>query len=175
MELDTFFPQWDFRERHRTRAAGGSAAVLRATETVTWSEVPAFRLLLAVRMLGRNPKGGAEPIVDGFLGGSYEVVARTDAELVIGAIMRASGGKDNTPVVAATGAAFRDFTEPGYVKIAYNFLHSGETLSTETRVLCTDSASRAAFRLYWTAIRVPSGLVRREWLAAIRRRAERVA
>ncbi len=36
----------------------------------------------------------------------------------------------------------------------------------------TDAAARRRFRLYWLAIRPFSGLIRRLWLRAIKRRAE---
>jgi hypothetical protein len=44
-------------------------------------------------------------------------------------------------------------------------------LTTETRVRCTDERSRRAFARYWYVIRPFSGLVRRSWLRAARRRA----
>jgi hypothetical protein len=51
-------------------------------------------------------------------------------------------------------------------------LGDGTRLSTETRVQPTDTAARA-FRPYWWAIRAGSGLIRRDVLRAVRRRAER--
>ena len=58
-------------------------------------------------------------------------------------------------------------------KMAFNFRLDGSTLSTETRVLLTDAASRRKFRAYWTLIRPFSGLIRRVWLRAIAHRAAR--
>jgi hypothetical protein len=46
-------------------------------------------------------------------------------------------------------------------------------LSTETRVGAMDGASRARFALYWALIRGGSGLIRRDVLSAVARRAER--
>ena len=48
----------------------------------------------------------------------------------------------------------------------------GSRLETETRVFLTDRASRRRFAAYWLVIRPFSGLVRRRWLQAARRRAE---
>jgi hypothetical protein len=48
----------------------------------------------------------------------------------------------------------------------------GTLLTTETRVLATDPASRRRFRRYWLVIRAGSGLTRRSWLRAAKRRAE---
>ena len=60
---------------------------------------------------------------------------------------------------------------PGWAKMVVNFRASGGELTTETRVLLTDERSRRAFRRYWLLIRPFSGLIRRQWLAAIVHRA----
>ena len=72
---------------------------------------------------------------------------------------------------------FAGFDEPGWAKAVWGFritpLDATTTLlRTETRVHCTDPASRRRFRAYWTLIRPFSGLVRRIALAGIRRDAE---
>ena len=56
---------------------------------------------------------------------------------------------------------FRAVPEPG-----------GTRLETETRVFLTDAASRRRFAGYWLVVCPFSGIVRRSWLAAARRRAE---
>jgi hypothetical protein len=55
--------------------------------------------------------------------------------------------------------------------MAANFRVSGGRLTTETRVLLTDQRSRRAFGRYWLLIQPFSGLIRRQWLAAVTRRA----
>ena len=45
-------------------------------------------------------------------------------------------------------------------------------LHTETRVLATGRRARRAFGAYWLVIRGGSGLIRREMLRAVARRAE---
>jgi hypothetical protein len=77
------------------------------------------------------------------------------------------------------GAAFLAFDRPGFVKVAMNFSLRGQETGprvevvTETRVLATDPASRRGFARYWKVIRPGSGAIRRAWLRAIARRAER--
>jgi hypothetical protein len=46
------------------------------------------------------------------------------------------------------------------------------TLSTETRILCTDDRNRRRFRRYWAVVRPFSGLIRIELLRIVRREAE---
>jgi hypothetical protein len=72
---------------------------------------------------------------------------------------------------------FATFREPGWAKAVWGFrmtpIGADRTrLETETRVRCTDDASRRSFRLYWTVIRPFSGLIRRVALRQIRREAE---
>jgi hypothetical protein len=67
---------------------------------------------------------------------------------------------------------------PGTARAVWNFrvraVNAEESeLSTETRVLCADDATRRRFLPYWTVIRPGSGLIRHEMLRAIRRTAER--
>lgn len=92
----------------------------------------------------------------------------------IGQMWRLAGGV--TPTLQ-NASEFLAFGEPGYAKVATNFsaLPSGDAteLRTETRVLTTDPASRRAFGRYWRIIRPGSGLIRRSWLRAARRKAER--
>ena len=69
------------------------------------------------------------------------------------------------------------FGEPGYAKMAMDLraLPDGEgaRLETETRIFLTDSAARRRFAPYWLVVRPFSGLIRRRWLRAAKRRAER--
>jgi hypothetical protein len=65
----------------------------------------------------------------------------------------------------------------GRARAGWNFMtaavpEGGTQLSTETRVLCGDAATRRRFRWYWRVIRPGSGLIRRAMLASIRRAAE---
>jgi hypothetical protein len=47
------------------------------------------------------------------------------------------------------------------------------TISTETRLVAPDPATRSSLGRYWRLIVPGSGLLRRQWLDGIRRRAER--
>jgi hypothetical protein len=71
------------------------------------------------------------------------------------------------------------FNQPGYAKAAWNFSLIERTdrstfLETETRVYCTDEESRKRFRIYWFFIGGFSGVIRREILKAIKKKAEGV-
>jgi hypothetical protein len=74
-------------------------------------------------------------------------------------------------------AALRAWSQPGWIKVAMEFrlecAPAGTRLSTETRILATDPSTRRWFGAYWFLIRPFSGLIRRELLRTIARRAER--
>ena len=45
-------------------------------------------------------------------------------------------------------------------------------VETETRIQPTDARAARAFGLYWLVVYPGSALIRREWLRAVRRKAE---
>jgi len=100
---------------------------------------------------------------------------RTGTELVLGAVGRFWQAR--AELWPTTPASFREAAPQGTAKGAWNFVVGANVdgwtdLTTETRVLCADVATRRRFRTYWTGIRLFSGLIRKEMLAAIRATAE---
>ena len=72
---------------------------------------------------------------------------------------------------------YTEFSQPGYAKLAWNFAIQESApglvrLSTETRILCTDSHSKSRFKLYWFLIGRFSGLTRKEMLRVVKRKIE---
>ena len=166
MLLSEALPEYDFRERHQRRVDAKPEAVFAAIRSVTLAETPIARTLMRLRGLRA---GSARPLVEEMDNeGFVQLTEEPLRELVytaIGQPWRPLGGK------RAVADDFRAFAEPGYAKMGFNFRLEDGVLSTETRVLLTDERSRKAFRRYWLVIRPFSGLIRREWLRAIARRA----
>jgi hypothetical protein len=166
MLLSDALAEYDFRERHERRVAATPDAVFTAIRSVTLAETPVARTLMRMRGLRAGSK---RPLVEEMDGeGFVELAEEPLRELLytaIGQPWKPLGGK------RADTADFRTFAEPGYAKMAFNFRFENGVLSTETRVLLTDERSRKLFRRYWFVIRPFSGLIRREWLRAIARRA----
>ena len=73
-------------------------------------------------------------------------------------------------------AAFAAFADPGTAKLVIGFLAEPERgrtrLTTETRVHCPDWISRLCFTPYWLVIRPFSGVIRRRFLARVKRTVE---
>jgi hypothetical protein len=173
--LDGLLPEWHFRERHQRSTSAPAAALLAAAETVTWAEVPVMRKLMGIRSFGRLRRSADHRVLDDMAAAGFAVLTRTRDELVIAALGRPwARGVGRAPRLAEEAdpvRVFIDFAVPGWAKMAVNFRVGMGELTTETRVLLTDQGSRRAFGRYWLLIRPFSGLIRRQWLAAIASRA----
>jgi len=181
--LDQILPSFQHREQHTRWIDAPPQAVWDALQSVSFDELSVMRLGLALRglparLLGRAEAAPAGPFLAGFKAHGYVVLAEEPGrEVVNGSIARPwkPAGAERTTV--AQLAQFVGFADPGWAKVAADFRlkheRGGTRISTETRVLTTDAKARRAFAAYWTIIRVPSGLIRRDLLRAIARRAER--
>lgn len=157
MRIDDFMPVWHFREAHSAHVNASPEAIFAATHAVTANEIVLFRTLTAIRRLGPraqagilNPPGN-EPLLDFATRSTFRYLA-DDAprEIVVGT--RVARG----------------------VEVTMNFrIDENGRLSTETRVYAPQTRARIAFGLYWLLIRPGSGFIRRMWLRAIKKRAER--
>jgi hypothetical protein len=185
--LDRLMPVFQAAERHSTTIAASADHVWAALSQVTVGELRLFRLLMGLRVLpGRllgRPRArfdAHEPLLGWAVRFAFTILGEdAGRELVVGAIgqpWRLGGGRG---MAVAGGEDFAAFDQAGYAKMAANFrlapLAGGRAiqLSAETRVACTDAASARRFARYWWLIRPASGAIRRSWLAAIKRRAER--
>jgi hypothetical protein len=153
--LERLMPQWQFRERHSIRVAASPEVIFEAIRRVTPREIFLFRTLTFIRHPVRGGRESIlnappdEPILDVATRTGFRYLANEPPrEIVI--------GLDISPEVFA----------------AMNFLIDGSLLSTETRVFAGTAKARRIFAVYWFVIRLGSGLIRRMWLRAIRKRAE---
>jgi hypothetical protein len=156
-KLDELMPRWQFAERHEIRIAAPPERIYSAIRNVTAGEIRFFQILTSIRCMGRCREKEsilrappAKPILDVALGSGFRILA-DDAprELVIG-----------------TRVAPRTFA-------VMNFHVDRDGLvTTETRVFAQTDAARRKFGIYWRFIRPGSGIIRRSWLEAIKRRAE---
>jgi hypothetical protein len=175
MLIDELLPIWHFRERHRVATAAPAADLLAAVDQVTWGEVPVMRVLMRARSAGRLRPGSDRTILEDMARLGFTVLARNEEEVVAAAVGRpwspAGGAAPLWTQQPDPARLFVDFSAKGWAKMIVNFRVSAGQLTTETRVQLTDDRSRRAIRPYWLAIRLPSGHIRRQWLAAIDRRA----
>jgi len=155
--LDEFMPRWQFVEKHEIRIAAPQREIYWAIRKVTAGEIRFFRFLTAIRCLGRCREKESilhapaeKPIIDVALKSGFMVMVDDfPRELAIG-----------THVAPQTFAVMNFRIDPdGHV-------------TTETRVFARTEGARRKFAIYWRLIRPGSGIIRRSWLEAIKRRAE---
>jgi hypothetical protein len=182
--LEQFMPRFDTRSQHTIEVRAPAQAVFTAVEAVTVKEVRCLRELEFIRALpGLAATGRLDvptvdaPLVLSFTRGAVLLGARPPEEVLVGAIgcfWRLAG---NVPVVFGSPEEFMTFTEPGFAKAIVGFHLNPRgaeiLLTTETRFVSTDDATRMLMSRYWRIIRPGSNLIRTEWLRAIRRRALR--
>jgi hypothetical protein len=180
--LDDVLPVYGHRERHAAQIRATPEAVWAALHTVSGRDLRLTRLLTGIRML---PGGGrGMPAERGFLEaflarGFRELRADPPWTLVAGAAGQPWRPRGGEIADVSDLPGFRAFERPGFVLMATSFelepMGDGTRLSTETRVRPIDRAAACRFRPYWWAIRAGSGLIRRDVLHAVRRRAESAA
>jgi hypothetical protein len=154
VRLDDILPQWQFRERHALRIDAPPERVYAALRAVTAREIRFFRAFTALRRLGRRGPESIlnappdDPILD--------VATRTGFQWLA----------DDPPRELVIGLRISR-----HVFAAMNFFIDGAEVSTETRVHAATRRSAWQFGAYWLLIRAGSGILRRTWLRAIKRRA----
>ncbi|HEX9864882.1 MAG TPA: hypothetical protein VGC03_07965 [Acidimicrobiia bacterium] len=167
--LDAHLPEYHHRARYSIETVAPPEVVYPIARNLDLSGSWLTRSLLAARGLGRHTRLGdlerigftllAEDPPNGFVHG------------VIGRFWRPSG-----ELVDFDRESFPDFARSGFAKAAWSFeimaTETGAGLSTETRVLCLDEASRRSFLRYWRLIGPFSGLIRKEALRVIKTQAE---
>lgn len=179
--LDGFVPTYQFQERHSVDIRASPDAAYRALRSVSADEVAFFRTLTFIRRMGHaGPESilnapEKQPLLDVATRTSFLLLAEEPGrEIVVGTLVVAPRGfaAKSRP----TRDDFRRLAAPGFAKAAMNFRveaqGSGARVTTETRVFATDAASARRFAAYWRVIYPGSALIRRGWLAAVRRRAE---
>ena len=181
MLIDTFAPAWDAREIHRIQIAASRDAVYRALRTTDLHDSRVIRWLVALRALPRllRRRNGVRRLqtvgLDTMLKGSFGLLAEDPGrEIVIGITGRFWRPIDN--ILPFDKRDFEGAVAPGYARGIWNFSIEQDaagvtTLSTETRVMCGDRASRTKFRAYWLIVRPFSGLIRTLILRAVRKHA----
>jgi hypothetical protein len=182
--IDDVLPAYQFGELHSLRVHAAPDEVLQAIRDVAPEEIRLFRLLTAIRslparLLGRGAaRSPSRPLLETALhAGFLALVEDPGREVVFGTVgqfWRLAGAR---PPRIETPEAFASFDSPGYAKAAITFRVDAEAegwsrVTTETRVAATDAGARRKFAAYWCLIYPGSALIRRMWLAAIRRRAE---
>jgi hypothetical protein len=181
--LDRFMPEFEVSERHRVRVAAPPEITLAAAADVDLQQSPVIRAIFRTRelVLGAKPDNVTRPkgLLAQMTSLGWGVLAEEPGrEIVAGAVTQP--WMANVVFRALPPDQFREFQEPGYVKIVWTLradpVGAGESIfRTETRVVTTDAAARAKFRWYWARFSPGIVLIRRVMLGQLKKEAERRA
>jgi len=182
MLIDDYLPRYDVTERHALKINGSVPRAYAVVREVDLKNSFLIRSLFLLRSLpaffSRDKKTSALGLnLAGLLRSGFVLLEeKPGEEIVLGLVGKFWTASGRIQKIAAS--EFRDFTAPGFAKAAWNFslhahAHGTAQLATETRVLCTDEASRKRFLRYWRFVRPFSGLVRIAALRAIKRAVEK--
>ena len=161
--LDELLPDFDVHEVHAVELPLAPEEAVERVLALRLTSDPVVRALFKLRGLR-----GSGTVGDLLRGGRFQELARTPTEIVLGL-----SGRPWHPRGAL--APFAE-TRPGTVRMAIDFraeaIHGGSRLSTETRIAAVDAGALRRFRAYWLVVGPFSALIRRRWLAAVRRDVE---
>jgi hypothetical protein len=181
MLIDAFMPDADASERHAIVIAAPAETVYDLLCRMDLGDSLVIRALLTLRMLpkmlargqwvSRFPRLRLGDLTRAGFGVLAEERGR---EIVLGVAGRFWRPLDN--VLPFDARNFEGPPRAGVARAVWNFSVrplAGERtlLSTETRIVCGDAASRRAFRAYWMFVRPFSGLIRLLVLRSVRRAA----
>ena len=144
-----------------------------------FSQLQLTRVLMGLRRLGWGQKKAGQAAsqeerlrATGFI----SIPTGSENEVLLGVVGR-FWRLDSGTVCGLTAEEILAFDRDGYAKALWNFrverVESEVTLlATETRVLAYGSAARRKFRAYWLLVGPFSGLIRKEMLRLVKRKAE---
>jgi hypothetical protein len=179
MLLDDALPKYDVMSRHAIDIKAPRAEVWRIIRDLDIPPSPIVRGLMLLRaaparLIGKKIQASALSRESLERGGIAFVFEEPERELVIGLVGKF--WRPDSGLRPIRAEEFVPFAEKGFAKAAWNFLLTdipgGCRVDTQTRVFCTDPASRRKFKAYWAVIGPFSGWIRNEILRSLRVRAE---
>lgn len=179
--LDSLMPGYDVCERHHTTVAAPAEVTLAAAKQMNLESSRIVRAIFKGRelILRSKPDTTARPagLIDAMKAIGWAVLADVPGqEIVMGAVTKP--WEANPVFRPIPPGEFTSFAEPDHVKIAWTLraiptADGGSTFRTETRVVATDPAARAKFRLYWSLLSPGIIVIRVALLAGLEAAVER--
>jgi hypothetical protein len=181
--IDDWLPSFDEAERHAREIVAPPPVVEAALRALTPADLRLTGLLMGIRtlpgLLTGRPRDvrPAVPLLEGVLSAGFAVLEERQGEqVVLGMVGRPWRPRGDGLDGLAGPDAFSAYDRPGSVRAAWDFVLAptagGTRLSTETRIAGTDASGTRTFRRYWRLVQLGSGLIRRDILRAVARRAE---
>ena len=177
MLIDSFAPNPDAVETHSIAINASPEIVYRALWTADLGDSLIIKLLLGLRSLpevilrgGRLPRD-RKVTLHTIIDSGFGILANEPEEVVLGVTGKFWRPTGN--LLPFDRGSFAGVVPRDVARAVWNFSmkedsSGGTILSTETRVICGDSASRRKFRMYWFFVRPFSDLIRLIMLRIVR-------
>jgi hypothetical protein len=179
--IGAFMPEFDIAEVHRIKVKAPASLTFRAVQELSLQRSGIISAIFRGRelLLRAAPDTLAPlPLLAELRTIGWGVLQETPSrEVIFGSVTQP--WKADVVFRSLPANAYAAFDSVGYVKIVVAFtvdsLGAAESeFITETRVLATDSLSRAKFRRYWAIFSPGILLIRSEAIKLVRRDAERM-
>ena len=180
-----WLPAYDFREMYAVEVAADPERIYTGAKELQPSEVSLVHRLFELRSLPARLAGRTEmrfvagrTLLEQMQGLGFVLLEdRPDEEFILGLVGQFWRPRAGLTFLPITRDEFLKFATPGYARAVVSLRIEPRaagtcSLCTETRIAVTDAASRRKFAVYWFLIRPGSGIIRRMWLRAVKRRAE---
>lgn len=172
MLIDRFMPDFIVSKRHSVKIDAPLNSVYFSLLEVNFRDSSVIRWLFRLRGIPENAL-----TLSGFGEAGFIPLARIEKQEVLFGLV----GRFWTyapELLFMDPESFHRFQQKGYAKAVINFsfhrLDGNLTrVETETRVHCTDQASKSLFRVYWFFISPFSAWIRQEMLRLVKRAAEK--
>jgi hypothetical protein len=171
MLQDQFLPEYGMSSKHYILINQTPERIFSLVDQMDFSDSVVIKILYRLRGLTSAMKTKEGLLRQNFI----ELGRESNREMVLGLV--GQFWKLNGNLKRVTPVEFISFQEKGFLKATWNFslIPKGENqtlLQTETRVLPFDAQSHRRFSHYWFLIKPFSGMIRKEMLKAIKRKAE---
>jgi hypothetical protein len=171
MLLQKYLPEYTYAEKHSVSINASAEKVFALADQLDFSGSLAIRFLFRLRGLPSRMLRKEGLNRNRFV----ELGKIQNQEIIIGLIGQFWKPTGNLQIFQAT--EFTAFSHPDFLKAVWNFTltpesHSSVLLETETRIFCPNERTRIKFSRYWFFIRPFSGLIRKEILRSIKKKAE---
>jgi hypothetical protein len=178
MLIDSFAPNPDAVETHSIAINGSRETVYSALWTADIGGSLIIKLLMGLRSLPGFVSGGFRELphnqkitLQSLIDFGFGILANEPEEIVLG--VTGKFWRPTGDLLPFERESFAGAVPEGFARAVWNFSIKevsvgGTVLSTETRVVCGDRASRRKFRLYWFLVRPFSGLIRLLMLRAVK-------
>ena len=178
--LDRFIPEPEVVEHHQIQINAPADLVLSTAKELHVLDSPIIRAIFRMRELAlggqRDEREHPSELLAQMQSIGWVVLAeKAGREIVFGAVTQP--WQANPTFRSIPSEQFLEFSEPGYVKIAWTLRadpvdDQRSTFHTETRVATTDAAARERFRTYWSYVAPGVELIRLAMLRPLKKAVE---